>query len=84
MVFKRLRKDIPNLSCPSGNKINLLCINGKCKNALRCFYKNCPYCGLSIHSNCSLPVSLVDLTTLVNYRAKAWGDILVDFFSAEE
>ena len=31
-----LKKTVPDILCPSGNKVTKLCNNLKCNNALRC------------------------------------------------
>lgn len=35
-MLNRLRKEVPDLKCSSGNKITRLCNNPKCKSAPRC------------------------------------------------
>ena len=51
-MLNRLRPKTPNIRCPSGNKINRLCISAKCKNALRCADEECKDCGKKLHRLC--------------------------------
>ena len=46
-----LRKQDPEIACPSGNKVTRLCSNHICnKNSLRCKDVNCQSCGKEVPS----------------------------------
>ena len=51
-MLNRLRAKVPHIKCPSGNKIDKLCTNPKCKSALRCDDKECKNCGKTLHKVC--------------------------------
>ena len=64
-----LKKTVPDILCPSGNKVTKLCNNLKCNNALRCGDKQCANCGKALHKTCG-HITLEDITEVINERAE--------------
>ena len=64
-MLNRLKKQIPDINCPSGNRVAKLCISLKCAQALRCTDKECGSCGKGVHKFCG-SVSLEEITEGIN------------------
>ena len=64
-MLNKLKKKNPNIKCPSGNKIDKLCVNPKCKSAMRCGDRKCKDCGKDLHKTCG-NISLEDITETIN------------------
>ena len=64
-MLNRLKKQISDINCPSGNRVVKLCISPKCAQALRCTDKECGSCGKGTHKLCG-SVGLDELTDSVN------------------
>ena len=44
-MLNHLKKEDPDIKCPSGKKVTRLCTSPKCKTALRCSDNKCEFCG---------------------------------------
>ena len=51
-MLHKLRKEDPNILCPSGKKVIKMCINPSCQFALRCRDGKCKTCGKDNHQSC--------------------------------
>lgn len=52
--FSSLKREDPKMICPaSGDQINRVCLNHKCKNSLRCSELGCNMCGKATHPLCN-------------------------------
>jgi hypothetical protein len=60
-MLHRLRKEDPNIICPSGKKVTKICTNPTCKIALRCGDGRCKTCGKEAHVGC-ISMPLEDIT----------------------
>ena len=60
MVANSKRED-PNILCPEGNKVTKVCMNPKCKIALRCDSLTCKSCGIEVHHGC-LSIAFKEIT----------------------
>jgi len=82
-MLNRLKKDVPNLTCSSGNIITRLCINPKCKSAARCNSLNCNDCGKKVHLGCGY-ILLDELTEMLNDRTEVNREFILNIFRIEQ
>ena len=69
--------------CPaSGDQINRVCLNHKCKNSLRCSELGCNMCGKATHPLCN-SVELDEITEMINDRLQACKDFMRGIFDTE-
>lgn len=82
-MLNHLKKEVPNIKCPSGNRTVKLCNNPKCKYALMCNDKKCKDCGKDVHRACPI-VYLEDVTELINDRAEECRDFFLKLCRIEQ
>jgi len=82
-MLNHLKKEDPDIKCPSGKTVTRLCTGDKCKNALRCSDNRCTHCGREVHLGC-LSIQLEDLTEMVNLKLEGCREFMITIFRAEE
>ena len=82
-MLHKLKKEDPNILCPSGKKVTKMCMNPSCKIALRCSDSKCKTCGKETHQSC-LSIPMEEITELINDKIENCREIMAGIFRIEE
>ena len=82
-IFFQLNDTTNQLMCPEGHKVDYLCTNPKCKNALICVSDDCKFCQNDTHDDCQT-IKLKGLTKMLDKYVSNCKEHMTEIIKMEE